>query len=354
MRRFMTISALVALAVVGVVGCAQFRREQRAEWRGEAERACLRTGKVRETAHVKIGSRALEGPGMCGADHPVRVTAFSMDALFTASSPGLSSGAFLTKLNQPATFTCPMTAAMDDWLEKVVQPSAMARFGQPVAEVSSMGTYACRSMNNQRGARLSEHAFANAIDIGGFKLADGRSIRLSKDWKGGDVETQFFLREVHAGACRFFSTVLGPGYNALHYDHFHFDLARHGRNGKVSICRPNPETIPAPMERFPIDPGARPGETPVARAPLPGTAVAVAPVQPRAQTPLPESRALTYARSLSREPRPPADFSAVPRGSASPRGPMVLYGQGQGPFTPARDDEIDEADMDAYTGSVGE
>ena len=34
--------------------------------------------------------------------------------------------------------------------------------------------YACRSRNNVRGARLSEHAFGNALDVAGFKLANGR------------------------------------------------------------------------------------------------------------------------------------------------------------------------------------
>jgi hypothetical protein len=350
-RRVLMFTALAGL-VAAIAGCSQFRREQRAEWRGEAERACLRSGKVKNSEHVKIG-QALAGQGMCGADHPVKVSAFSLRGLFTASAPGFfgrGNDELLIRLNQTATMTCPMTAAMTDWLENVVQPSAMARFGQPVIEVRSMGTYACRSMNHQRGARLSEHAFANAIDIGGFRLADGTLITLAKDWKGGGMPTQFFLREVHAGACRFFSTVLGPGYNALHYDHFHFDLARHGRNGKVSICRPNPESIPAPVERFPIDPAARPSETPMARAPQPAPGIAVA------AAPLPEGRALAYARAL----RPPGAIggtqpmrNATPRG-APPSGPLVLYGEGQGPFTPGRDEDIDPADLDAYTGSIGE
>jgi hypothetical protein len=352
-RRVLSFAVLAGLVLAGVAGCAQFRREQRAEWRGEAERACLRSGRVRETQHIKV-AKALEGPGMCGADMPLKVAAFSISGLFTASSPGLfgGGGELLVKLNQQATLTCPMTAAMDDWLEKVVQPAAMARFGQPVIEVRSMGTYACRSMNHQRGARLSEHAFANAIDVGGFRLADGTLLTLAKDWKGGSLPAQFFLREVHAGACRFFSTVLGPGYNALHYDHFHFDMARHGRTGKVSICRPNPESVPAPMERFPVDPGARPSETPMARAPVAPAATAVA------AAPQTESRALAYARAL-RPPAPvgrPATTMPGPgRAATVPlTGPLVLYGEGQGPFTPGRDEDIDPADLDAYTGSIGE
>jgi hypothetical protein len=357
-RRVLTFLMLAGLVGAGVVGCSQVRREQRAEWRGEAERACMRSGRVRENQHIKVAS-ALNGPGMCGADMPFRVSAFSMQSLFTASAPGILSGGggVLTRLNQQATLTCPMTAALSDWLERVVQPAAMARFGQPVIEVRTMGSYACRSMNHQRGARLSEHAFANAIDIGGFRLADGSVVTLSKDWKGGALPVQFFLREVHAGACRFFSTVLGPGYNALHHDHFHFDMARHGRSGKISVCRPNPESVPPPQERFPIDPAGRSGETPTARAPSPppATAAALANAGPR-PVPLPESRALAYARAL-RPPAPvgaPAPQARVPSAPAVQNGPLVLYGEGQGPFTPGREEDIDPGDLDPYTGSIGE
>jgi hypothetical protein len=46
-----------------------------------------------------------------------------------------------------------------------------------------------------------------------------------------------FLRAVHSGGCDIFTTVLGPGYDANHRDHFHLDLARHGRDGEGRICK---------------------------------------------------------------------------------------------------------------------
>ena len=91
-----------------------------------------------------------------------------------------------------------------------------------------MGSYSCRGMNGQANARISEHAFGNAIDIGGFRLADGRRITVVHDWTRGDEQTQAFLRDVHAGACKTFTTVLGPGANVFHYNHIHVDLAMHG------------------------------------------------------------------------------------------------------------------------------
>jgi hypothetical protein len=112
-----------------------------------------------------------------------------------------------------------------------------------------MGSYSCRGMNNQMGAQLSEHSFGNALDIGGFVLADGRTIAIVRDWTRGDEQTQAFLRDVHGGACEHFTTVLGPGSNAFHYNHIHVDLAMHGNtsSGARRICKPVPQTtVPAP------------------------------------------------------------------------------------------------------------
>ena len=57
-----------------------------------------------------------------------------------------------------------------------------------------------------------------------------------------------FLRDVHAGACGSFTTVLGPGANIFHYNHIHVDLALHGNSntGPRRICRPQPQPSPQP------------------------------------------------------------------------------------------------------------
>jgi hypothetical protein len=134
-----------------------------------------------------------------------------------------------------------MTAALDAWVTQVVQPAALARFGQPVTEVKSLGSYACRSMNNQ-GVRISEHGFGNAIDIGGFVLLDGREITFVPDWARGPEQDKVFLREVQAGACGIFTTVLAPGSDRFHYNHMHLDLAAHGAtsSGPRRYCKPTP------------------------------------------------------------------------------------------------------------------
>ena len=85
-------------------------------------------------------------------------------------------------------------------------------------------------MNSQRGARMSEHGFGNAIDISSFTLADGRRITIKDGWRAGGDESSF-LREIRKDACAEFMTVLGPG-DAHHDDHFHLDLANR-RSGKA-------------------------------------------------------------------------------------------------------------------------
>jgi hypothetical protein len=366
---------LLGLAAVTVGGCSRYQKEQRAEWRSAAEKACLRSGVVKESAHVKV-ARALEGPGSCGADHPIKVSAFAMDNLdLTASSPGLFSrgpfsarSGFLTKLNSEGTLTCPMYAAVDKWLEEVVQPAAMARFGQPVIELRTMGTYSCRSMNNRRGARLSEHSFANAIDVGGFRLQDGSVVTVLKGWKGSEPE-QYFLRDVHAGACKHFATVLGPGADAYHYDHLHMDLARHGRRGDRSICRPYPQATP-PAGDMPMSDPARgnpmaqgPVATPRAEAyafasprgtlkPTPQVEAGTGPILPGYRPlRLPAAPGNPLAEAEMAAPSP----SPLPRRATQPAGaPTLLYGKGHGPFQPLREEEIDPEDLDPITGSVGD
>lgn len=120
--------------------------------------------------------------------------------------------------------SCQSAAALALWVAHDVQPLAREILGSDVATIRQWGTYACR---NVAGNALfkhwrSAHATANAIDITGFVLSDGRQIAIKKDWKGNGKEGQF-LKAVHRRACRYFHVAIGPDYNAAHHDHFHFD-----------------------------------------------------------------------------------------------------------------------------------
>jgi hypothetical protein len=133
--------------------------------------------------------------------------------------------------SQPAILNCSVTQPLHDWMGAVVQPAAQAAFGENVTAIGIAGSYSCRAMNNQRGARMSEHGFGNAIDISSFMLADGRRVTVKQGWRGDDDE-RAFLREIRKDACAEFMTVLGPGSDRHHGDHFHLDLANR-RSGRA-------------------------------------------------------------------------------------------------------------------------
>lgn len=168
-----------------------------------------------------------------------------------------------------ATLACPLVAALDHWLAQSVQPAAQRWFRQPVVEIKQISSYSCRSMNNQAGAKISEHAFGNAIDVAAFVLADGRTIRVKDGWRGAPEE-QGFLRDVQGAACDRFSTVLAPGADAFHYDHIHVDLMR--RTSGRRICQPAAEdgelVAARAQSRNPIAARPSPNIAPAYRAPL--------------------------------------------------------------------------------------
>ena len=139
-------------------------------------------------------------------------------------------------LRPAATLRCPMIPAVDHWVKSVVEPAARYHFGAGVSELTVAASYGCRPINHVRGAKLSEHGHANAIDISRFSLADGRVVAVKDGW-WGDARERAFLRAVHRGACDTFTTVLGPLYDRNHRDHFHLDLAHHGRSGTNRVCR---------------------------------------------------------------------------------------------------------------------
>ncbi|HEX5958485.1 MAG TPA: extensin family protein [Hyphomicrobiaceae bacterium] len=120
--------------------------------------------------------------------------------------------------------SCETAAALALWMINDVQPVAVSMLGQRVASVQDLGTYSCRNIigsalwKNKR----SEHATANAIDIAGFTLADGRQINIARDWAGNGAEARF-LRAAHQSACRYFRVALGPDFNRSHRNHFHLD-----------------------------------------------------------------------------------------------------------------------------------
>jgi len=146
-----------------------------------------------------------------------------------------SLGSEKVSLMPAATTNCNMAGALARWLEDSVQPASIQNFGEPVTALRNAASYVCRSRNNMPGARLSEHATTNALDVSAFQLASGRWISVLEFWTGDGPES-LFLNLIHGQACTEFTTVLGPNANASHLDHFHLDLGRHGSSGTYRIC----------------------------------------------------------------------------------------------------------------------
>ncbi len=134
----------------------------------------------------------------------------------------------LTPYSATLSMTCWQTASLYMWERHVARPAAVEIFGSSLTRIETYGSFSCRNIAGT--GRKSEHARANAVDISGFRLEDGRVINVETHWDNGGKEGEF-LERVHKGACRIFSVTLGPDYNAAHADHFHFDM------GDTRICQ---------------------------------------------------------------------------------------------------------------------
>ena len=154
--------------------------------------------------------------GSCGIDYPVKLS-------------GLSGN---IDVAPAVTLNCQTTLAFAKWVKNELAPSARLRYLSGVQRITPLGGYSCRRMNNssQRYNPMSEHAKGNAIDVGAITLKDGHEIDVRK--KGFfSMREGALLKSVRSDSCKYFNTVLGPGSNAEHWNHFHFDL-RSRRGGK--------------------------------------------------------------------------------------------------------------------------
>ena len=124
--------------------------------------------------------------------------------------------------------TCPLAVSFALFERHGLQPAAQAVFGQPVSRVEHVGSFTCRSIAGSQ--RPSQHSYANALDMVGFRLRDGQHISVLRDWPGQGDKARF-LRLVQEAACDSFNVTLGPEYNTAHRDHFHVDM------GMWRMCR---------------------------------------------------------------------------------------------------------------------
>jgi len=166
------------------------------------------------------------GPGcaawLAGAVSATPV-AFTPSRAECAIPPPVRASRLSTGLSQPMLADCDLMATFDGFLADIVQPAARRHLGQPVATTLVGPGHQCRRIYHRSSGNWSGHASGRAVDVRGFKLANGEDVILKRDWTRGDGRARF-LRAVRDGACRRFAMTLGPEYNAAHTDHFHFEI----------------------------------------------------------------------------------------------------------------------------------
>lgn len=157
------------------------------------------------------------------------------------------------KLTRPALLTQDMAIRMGRWVKEVLEPEALKNFGTQLAGIDVGGSYSCRNIygkpfGGRFAGRLSEHAFANAVDIGGFRLADGREVRYLRHWRTPGGPSQF-LQGSSLAACEIFNTTLTPDYDRFHRNHIHIDASPKKEDDTAKFCgvkgRFAPGAVPA-------------------------------------------------------------------------------------------------------------
>ncbi len=153
--------------------------------------------------------------GQCGIDFPVKVSAIGSVAMKPA-----------------ATLTCNMAATFAAWTRNELQPAARWRYFSGVKAIHQGSSYSCRNIAGE--GVLSEHGKGNALDVMSIELNNGDDIDVRKPGLFA-FRTRGFLNNVRADGCEYFTTVLGPGYNYDHRNHFHFDIKN--RKSGYRACR---------------------------------------------------------------------------------------------------------------------
>jgi hypothetical protein len=178
----------------------------------------------------------IAGPGECGGEDLVRLEAVIMpDRARVALAP-------------PATLRCGMAEAVAQFVRMEAGPAVEDALGARLDAVATAASYHCRNRNNEATARISEHARANAVDVGALRLAGRAPLALT------DPAAPPALRErLRDAACRWFTTVLGPGSDGMHEAHVHLDRAERARGHRLcqwDVRQPaDPTAVPLPRPK---------------------------------------------------------------------------------------------------------
>jgi hypothetical protein len=158
----------------------------------------------------------------CGTQSPWLISAVAANGRMVPLSSGI-------------TTSCEMAGALPGWVADI-DNYLWARDNTRVAEVMTGTSYFCRKVNNAKTGNLSFHSFANALDVVGLRLEDGRTVTVAAGWGDALSSEGRLLRFAHDSACARFTTTLGPEANAQHEDHLHLDMGCHGKACTARLC----------------------------------------------------------------------------------------------------------------------
>ena len=133
------------------------------------------------------------------------------------------------KLSNRFLASCRLALSSALYVEQQVKPLSRQMLNSEVTRIDHLGSFACRNIYHRADGTLSEHATANALDISGFRLENGKQVSVLKDWT--QPQTQPFLQTLLAISCQYYGNGLGPSYNAAHANHFHLGMRGYG------LCR---------------------------------------------------------------------------------------------------------------------
>ncbi len=85
-------------------------------------------------------------------------------------------------VGQPFSLTCRAAVSLALWEKHAVAGAAQQHLDSTVQRIEHFGSYSCRNVYGRPDATRSRHARAEALDVAGFVLADGRRIRVLGDW----------------------------------------------------------------------------------------------------------------------------------------------------------------------------
>lgn len=159
----------------------------------------------------------------CGTHSPLSLTAIGKEQPL--------------KFANPVTTNCAMAVTLAQWSIEV-NKAVKDIYGKDIriSEVGLGSDYQCRKVNGASTGRVSEHAFANALDIMSFTFSDGSKTQLESGWQGSDKEKAFW-RAVHGASCKMFMTVIGPDGDAAHKTNMHLDQGCHGKTCLTRLCQ---------------------------------------------------------------------------------------------------------------------